>query len=187
MEIYLTVFYIFNLGGGGSRKYYPPRCWFFFNNSNGKSCSPGILEHSVTIHRDICAEFGIPNSPQSPDIGQNSDGGISDFWISGQFFVKENCHNSRTSDDIHMKLGPVTKLDKRNKATSKKIDDDVMSANCDVMALFPIYGQFGDIRRPDSGRIVCKVTFSLIVTFYFTKPKNRAKKSLKQLSLYCFE
>ena len=91
MEIYLTIFYIFNLGGGGSRKYYPPRCWFFFNNSNGKSCSPGILEHSVTIHRDICAEFGIPNSPQSPDIGQNSDGGISDFWISGQFFIKENC------------------------------------------------------------------------------------------------
>ena len=31
-----------------------------------------------------------------------------------------------------MKLGPVTKLDKRNTATSKKIDDDVMSANCDV-------------------------------------------------------
>ena len=28
-----------------------------------------------------------------------------------------------------MKLGPVTKLDKRNKTTSKKIDDDVMLAN----------------------------------------------------------
>ena len=29
-----------------------------------------------------------------------------------------------------MKLGPVTKLDKRNKITSKKFDDEVMSANC---------------------------------------------------------
>ena len=31
--------------------------------------------------------------------------------------------------DIDMKLGPVTKLDKGNKATSKKFADDVMSAN----------------------------------------------------------
>ena len=37
-----------------------------------------------------------------------------------------------------MKLGPVTKLDKRNK-TSKNIDNDVMSANCDVIVIFPIY------------------------------------------------
>ena len=34
--------------------------------------------------------------------------------------MKENCHNSGTSDDIDIKLGPVTKLDKRNKETSKK-------------------------------------------------------------------
>ena len=33
--------------------------------------------------RDIRAKFGIPNSPESLDIGQNSDGGISDFRISG--------------------------------------------------------------------------------------------------------
>ena len=35
-----------------------------------------------------------------------------------------------------MKLGPVTKLDKRNKITSKKFDDEVMSANCDVIVIF---------------------------------------------------
>ena len=52
-----------------------------------------------------------------------------------------------------MKPGPVTKRDKRNKATSKKIDHHVMSANCDVIFIFPIYGQFGAIRKPDSGRI----------------------------------
>ena len=41
-----------------------------------------------------------------------------------------------------MKLGPVTKIDKRNKKPPTKIDGDVMSKNCDVIAIFPIYGQF---------------------------------------------
>ena len=31
-----------------------------------------------------------------------------------------------------------------------------MSANCDVIAIFPIYGQFGAIRKPNFGRIACK-------------------------------
>ena len=83
-----------------------------------------------------------------------------------------------------MKFGPVTKLDKRNTATSAKNDDYVMSANCDVIVIFPIYGQFGAIRKPNSRRMVCK-TFSLIVIFCLTKTENRTKKSLTQLS--CFE
>ena len=45
-----------------------------------------------------------------------------------------------------MKLGPVTNLDKIYKTTSKKFDDDVMSENCDVIHIFPIYGQFGATR-----------------------------------------
>ena len=64
-------------------------------------------------------------------------------------FLVKNCHNSRTSDDIDMKLGPVTKLDKRNKTTSKKFDVDVMSENCDVIVIFRIFGQFGAVWRPD--------------------------------------
>ena len=40
-----------------------------------------------------------------------------------------------------MKLEQVTKLEKRNKATSKKSDDDVISENCEVIAIFSIYGQ----------------------------------------------
>ena len=31
-----------------------------------------------------------------------------------------------------------------------------MSENCDVIVIFPIYGQFGAIRKPDSVRIVWK-------------------------------
>ena len=53
-----------------------------------------------------------------------------------------------------MKLGPVTKFDKRNTSTSKNTDDNVMSANCDVIVFFPIYGQFSAIRKPDSGCMV---------------------------------
>ena len=84
--------------------------------------------------------FGIPKSSQSPDIGQNSDGGIFNFWISGQSLIKENCHNSKLSDDMEIKLGPVTEINMRNKTTSKKFEDDVMSANCDAIVIFPIYG-----------------------------------------------
>ena len=40
-------------------------------------------------------------------FGQNSDGGISDFRIPSQYFINENCHNSRISHDIDLKLGPV--------------------------------------------------------------------------------
>ena len=85
---------------------------------NGKSRNPGILQHSVTFYyRHIRAKFGIPNSPQSQNIGQNADGY---FWISGQPIINGNSHNSRTIHDINMSLGPVTKLDKGNTATSKK-------------------------------------------------------------------
>ena len=55
-----------------------------------------------------------------------------------------------------MKLGPVTKPDKENKATSKKIDDDVMLTNCDIIVFFPNYGQFRAIQKPHFGRLVCK-------------------------------
>ena len=37
-----------------------------------------------------------------------------------------------------MKLGPVNKLNKKNQATSKKIDNDVMSVNCDVIVKFSV-------------------------------------------------
>ena len=55
-----------------------------------------------------------------------------------------------------MKLGPVTKLDESKKSTTKKFDDDVMSANCETIVIFLIHGQFGAIRELDSERIVYK-------------------------------
>ena len=51
-----------------------------------------------------------------------------------------------------MKVASVTKLDKKNKTRPKKFDDDFF---------FPIYGQFGAIRKPDSRRIACKNYISI--------------------------
>ena len=55
-----------------------------------------------------------------------------------------------------MKHEPVTKLDKRNTTMPKKFDDDIMSANCDIIFFLPIYGQFAAMQKPDSGRMVLK-------------------------------
>ena len=62
-----------------------------------------------------------------------------------------------------MKLGPATKLNKRNKTTSKKNGDDIMFKNCDVIVMLPIYAQFG----PRSGiSDVRSVRLLLTVTLY---------------------
>ena len=60
-----------------------------------------------------------------------------------------------------MKLGPVNNSDKRNKATSKEVEDYVILANYDVIVIFLIYGQFGETQKSDSKPIVCK-TYILI-------------------------
>ena len=56
-----------------------------------------------------------------------------------------------------MKLELVTKIDKGNKKSSKKFDDNVMSECSDVIVIFPIFCQIGAIWKLDSGRIVCKI------------------------------
>ena len=94
------------------------------------------MQHSVSF---ICAKFGIPNLSQSVDIGQNPYGGISDLRISGQSFINKNCHDSRTSHGIDMKLWPVTKFEKRNMATLEKFGYDVIMENCDVIVFCDLW------------------------------------------------
>ena len=48
-----------------------------------------------------------------------------------------------------------------------------MSASCDVIVIFPIYGQFGAIQKLDSGRIVCK-------TYIFIESNLLSYKNWKQ-------
>ena len=54
--------------------------------------------------------------------------------------MKPNCHNSRTSNDIGMKLGPVAKYSKKKKTASEKSEADVMLKNCEAIVTFPFYG-----------------------------------------------
>ena len=86
-----------------------------------------------------------------------------------------------------MKLGPKTKLDKRNNTAPTDFDDDVMSENCDTIAIFPIYGQFGALWKPNSRPILCKTYIFINSNFYLAKTESNTKKSLTQLSHYCFE
>ena len=72
-----------------------------------------------------------------------------------------------------MKLGSVTKLDKRNKITPKKIDDDGMWENCDIIVIFPVYGRFRVIRKPDFEGIVCE-------TYIFSNSNLLSYKNGKQ-------
>ena len=46
---------------------------------------------------------------------KTSDRDIFDFRISGQSLINENSHNSKTSNDIDIKLRPVNKLTKKTR------------------------------------------------------------------------
>ena len=76
----------------------------------------------IQLHfiRNIRAKFSIHNLPQPPDIWKNSDAGISDFRISGQFLIIKNCRNYRIIGCQDMKLVPVIKIDKKKKNNVKK-------------------------------------------------------------------
>ena len=57
---------------------------------------------------------------------------------------------------ISQELEPVTKLDKKNTATLKATDDDIMSANCEVIVFFPVYDQLAAIQKPDCRHMIYK-------------------------------
>ena len=81
-----------------------------------------------------------------------------------------------------MKLGPVTKLDKRNKAMSKKL---MMTSFRKIVPSLPFFGFLANLEQ-SGGRIPdresAKVMFSVTVTLCLTKTENRTKQSLTQLS-----
>ena len=115
-----------------------PCCWFSKN-------------YHFAVFSNILLETFVPN------IRQNSDEGIFNFRISGQYIIKNNVITPEPVMTLTwvLKLRQVSKLDKTNKKMWKN-DDDVMSEICDVIAIFPIYDQFGSIRKTDSRYIVCK-------------------------------
>ena len=81
--------------------------WFCLNNSEKvKALTLAFCSIQKSFIKGIHYKFGVPNLPQSPDINQTSNGSISDSQISGQSLLNKNCHNSRTSNDTDIKLGP---------------------------------------------------------------------------------
>ena len=73
--------------------------------------------------------------------------------------MKENCPNSKTSDDIDMKLGPVTQLDKRNKTASKNLDETSCRKIVTSLLFFQFMTNLEQSRSP--GHIVCE-TYNFI-------------------------
>ena len=101
-------------------------------------------------------ETSVPNlvsliHPGLQILGKTQTGVISDFQISSQPLIKK--HNSSTSDDnIVMKLAPVTKLNKRNKTTSKNL---TMTSFRQIVTSLSF---FRFMAKPDSRRRVCKTS-----------------------------
>ena len=54
-----------------------------------------------------------------------------------------------------------------------------MLANCGVIVIFPIYGQFGAMRKPDPRCIVCKTY--IYINSNLLSYKNWTKTELKNL------
>ena len=77
-----------------------------------------------------------------------------------------------------MKLGSVTKLDKRKETKSKKFDDDFISKIVTSLSFFQFTANF-----EQSGSRIPEA-YLFIVTSYLSKTENRIKKSLTQLSHY---
>ena len=54
-----------------------------------------------------------------------------------------------------MELRPATKIDKKKDSNIKKIESDAITAKCNTIFTFPIYGRFETIRRVDLRLMFC--------------------------------
>ena len=126
-----------------------------------------ILKISIWPHSPDIEDFNLVHCIKK---SRNLEPKTSFFvqWLF-KYHINENCYNSRSSNDIDMKFRPVTKLDKRNKTTSKRFDDGVVSANCDVFLIFHFSAdlkQSGN-RYWDTWFIILE--FSSVAVLYLTK------------------
>ena len=117
-------------------------------------------------------------------LGKNQTGvfPISGFLVNSLYYP-----NSRTRDDIVMKLASVTKLDKRNKTTSKKLMMTSCQQTVTSFSFFEFMANLEPSRRRIPDAEFVKLTFPLQVTVSRTNTESRTKKSLAQISHYCFK
>ena len=100
------------------------------------------------------------------------------------FFYKDLTRNPEIPP---MKLGRVTKLDKRNKKTSKKFD---VTSSWEIVTSLSFFGFLVNLEQSRdriSDTESAKVMLSVTVPFCHTKTENRTKNPPTQLSYYCFE
>ena len=78
-----------------------------------------------------------------------------------------------------MKLGILSKLKKKNSMAPRKLDNEVILSNYDIIVILLIYGQFEAIQKPDSrcmghnSYFLISKLFLLINEFPFKRDKNR--------------
>ena len=101
---------------------------------------------------------------------------MSDFRIFVQSLMEENCDKSRTSDDIEMKPEPVATRDKKQ----SNVKNLAMASCWEILTsfIFPFYEQFGEIRKPDFGRIICKTYIFINSSVFFLQKLKTELKSL---------
>ena len=122
--------------------------------------------------------------PSLQTLGKKQTGFFSDFQISGQSFRNKN---SGTNHDKDMKPGIVTKRDKRNTKTSKKIKMMLRRHIVTSLSFF----QFMVNLQPSGSRILDawtkKIIFSSTIFFYLKTDANKTKTPPTQFSYYCLE
>ena len=87
--------------------------------------------------------------------------------------------NSRTSDDIEKQEKPKQRQKNMTMTSCKRIVKSLL--------FFQFMANLEQSRSRSPKALSVELTFSSIVTLYLTKTENRIKKSLTQLSHYCFE
>ena len=120
-----------------------------------------IREHFI---RDIHAKFGISNLPPVSRYWAKLKKGYFQFT---NFWAIPYKRNPLYSDNIDMKLGPVTKLDREAKQQQKNM---TMTSYWQIVMSLSL-------------SLSVKLTFSLIVTFYLTKLKTDLKHSSHTIDL----
>ena len=78
----------------------------------------------IAAFSNFSLETFMPNlvsltCPSLEILGKNQTRLLPVPWFLVRSLVSKNCHNSRNSNDIDMKLGPVSKFSKKNTTTSK--------------------------------------------------------------------
>ena len=114
---------------------------------------------ALAAFSNFSLETLVPNlvsliCPSPQILRRNSDGGISDFRISGKSLINKNCHNSRTSDDFDMKLGLVIKTRETRQRQQKLMMTSCLQIVTSLL-FFRFIANLEQFRKTDSGRLIC--------------------------------